>query len=64
MDVRILRLPDVQEKTGLSRSTIYRLEAEGRAPRRIKLGAHSTGWIEAEWNCWLAERVTARERVA
>ena len=63
MDVRILRLPVVRQKTGLSRSTIYRLEAQGRTPKRIKLGDHSTGWIEAEWDRWLAERVSARERV-
>jgi prophage regulatory protein len=66
MDMRILRLPDVQAKTGLSRSTIYRMEADGQCPKRIKLGehAHASGWIESEWDSWIAERIAARERAA
>lgn len=61
---RVLRLPDVRAKTGLGRSTIYRLEATGRCPKRVKLGEHASGWIEAEWDSWIAERIVARERPA
>lgn len=61
MDMRILRLPDVRAKTNLSRSTIYRMEALGQCPRRVKLGEHASGWIEAEWNSWISERMAARD---
>jgi len=64
MDMRILRLPDVRAKTGLSRSTIYRMEADGECPKRIKLGDHASGWIESEWDSWIAKRMEARERAA
>ena len=47
-DLVILRLPAVQLKTGLSRSTIYRLEADGEFPKRIRLGKNSVGWALAE----------------
>lgn len=62
MDIRVIRLPEVRAKTGLSRSTIYRLEVGGHCPRRIKLGEHASGWIESEWDRWISERVVARER--
>ena len=41
---RILRLPSVMDRTGLSRATVYRRFGH----LRIKLGPNSTGWIEAE----------------
>lgn len=49
---RILRLPAVLDRTGLSRSTLYRKIQEGTFPRQIALGARSAGWREsavAEW---------------
>jgi prophage regulatory protein len=62
--LRILRLREVKAKTGLSRSTIYRLETRNQCPRRLKLGEHASGWLEAEWDNWIAERMAARERAA
>ena len=35
---RLLRLPEVKEKVGLSRTAIYRLIAEGRFPRQVCIG--------------------------
>lgn len=63
-ELQILRLPDVRAKTGLSRSTIYRLEASGHCPRRMKLGEHSRGWLASEWDAWIAERIAERERAS
>jgi prophage regulatory protein len=53
---RVLRLPQVCHKIGLCRSMIYRLESEGRFPRRIKLGVRAVGWIESEVEAWIRER--------
>lgn len=50
----ILRLPAVKLKTQLSRSTIYRLEAEGKFPRRVRLGENATGWYAHEIDEYLA----------
>ncbi len=54
---RFLRLPEVMERTGLSRSTIYVRLAEGRFPRPVALGGRAVGWIEAEIDEWVRERI-------
>ena len=56
----ILRLPDVKARTGLSRSTIYLRLAEGSFPRPVSLGARSIGFVEAEIDAWVDERIRAR----
>ena len=55
--IRFLRLPEVMKRTGLSRSTIYVRLAEGRFPRPVALGGRAVGWIEAEVEEWVAERI-------
>jgi prophage regulatory protein len=55
--VAILRLPKVREKTGLSRSSVYRREKLGEFPKRIPLGARSVGWLAEEVDAWIMERV-------
>ena len=62
MSYSILRLPAVQARTGLSRSTIYLRISEGRFPAPVSLGGRAVGWVEAEVNDWLNEQVaTSRE---
>ena len=55
--LRVLRLPQVRQATGLSRSMIYQLEAERRFPRRLKIGARAVGWVEGEVQAWVATRI-------
>jgi prophage regulatory protein len=55
--LRILRLPEVCALTGLGRSFIYQLQADGRFPQRIKLGARAVGWLEDEVEQWVGDRV-------
>ncbi len=45
------------ERTGLSRSTIYVRLAAGCFPRPVALGGRAVGWIEAEVDEWIRERV-------
>ena len=56
---KILKLPAVIERTGLSRSSIYSYVANNRFPAPIKLGERSVGWIEANINQWIADRADA-----
>ena len=49
----ILRRPDVEAVTGLSRSTIYKWMNEGSFPKPVKLGPRAVGWREADINDWL-----------
>lgn len=53
----ILRLPQVTERTGLSRSTIYLRMSQGKFPRQVWLGARAVGWLEDEIDEWVGECV-------
>ena len=57
MATLILRLPDVKKRTGLSRSTIYNRVDQRSFPQPISLGGRAIGWIEAEINEWLSQRI-------
>jgi prophage regulatory protein len=61
---RMLRLIDVTHLTGLSRSTIYRLQALGQFPKAVKLSARTVAWMADEIAQWLACRVAARDSFA
>lgn len=53
---RLLRLPEVRARTGLSRSSVYRLAARGQFPGGVKLTPHSTAWPERDVDAWIASR--------
>jgi len=57
MPSKILRLPVVLDRTGLSRSTVYQRVTEGRFPLPVSLGARAVGWIEAEVEEWIARQI-------
>ena len=54
---RIVRLPDVMARTGLSRSTIYVRVGKGSFPKSVHLGARAVGWIEAEVDEWIRRQI-------
>jgi prophage regulatory protein len=58
----LLRLPEVQKLSGLSRSSIYRLEATGSFPARVKLSQRATAWRESDISAWIATRQPAVSR--
>jgi len=58
MSEKFLRLPEVRERTGLSRSTIYEYIKQRKFPSSICLGARAIGFIESEIEEWIQERIT------
>lgn len=50
---RIMRLPEVLNLTGLSRSTLSRLEKGGQFPKRRLLSARAIGWNQGAVLGWL-----------
>lgn len=57
----ILRLKQVKEITGLSRSTIYLYMKEGKFPKQRELGGErAVGWYSGSVFQWVAERQVAR----
>lgn len=53
---RILRLPDVLKRTGLGRTSVYKLMASGEFPRPRKLTSSANGWLESEVQDWIDSR--------
>lgn len=60
---RIIRLRTVLDRTGLSRSTVYRKIAEGTFPSQIRISVHGAGWRESAINRWIADPVGYREEI-
>ena len=58
--MRLIRLPEVQSQTGLSRSTIYLQVSNGQFPQPRKLGGRAVAWVEAEIRDWMEARPMAR----
>jgi prophage regulatory protein len=55
---RVLRIREVEARVGFKRSWIYDLERAGRFPRRFKItGGHSAGWVEAEVEAFIQQRI-------
>ena len=60
---RLLRLREVQARTGLGRSTIYLRISQGRFPAPIPLGSpHIVAWIEGEIQAWIEHQIAAARR--
>jgi len=56
-DKTIWRLPVVIERTGLGRSSIYQMIADGNFPESINLGPRAVGWISDEVDQWIQDRI-------
>lgn len=57
---RIIRKPEARQITGMSDSTIRRLEIEGQFPKRLRMGGSACGWLLSEVVAWLQQRAAAR----
>lgn len=57
MSLKLLRINQVLEITGLGRSTVYNYVAKKTFPEPIKLGQRSSAWIESEVNAWIESRI-------
>ena len=50
---KLLRRREVEEVTGMSRSTIYRKMDVGLFPRPVKIGPSAVRWKESDIETWL-----------
>lgn len=60
----LLSLPEVVAITGCSRSFILTHVAAGTFPQPVKIGPKKQGWIAAELDEWMRQRVAARPRTS
>jgi prophage regulatory protein len=61
---RFLRRPEVEQATGLPRSSIYERMAAGTFPKPVPIGPKAVGWVEAEIIDWQKKRVAERDSKA
>ena len=50
---KLLRFPQVKEITGLSRTTLWRLEKAGKFPKSRAISSRMTVWLESEVLAWI-----------
>ncbi len=61
----MLRRTKVEELTGLSRSTIYKMQAEGKFPKAIPLDDNGriVAWPSDQVNQWIEDKIKAAKGV-
>ncbi|MDY4368621.1 AlpA family transcriptional regulator [Pectobacterium brasiliense] len=57
MSNNLIRLPEVQRRTGYSKAWLYRLMKERRFPAAIKIGSRSIAFVESEVDEWIDQRI-------
>ena len=62
--MRIIRLKEVIDSTGLARSTIYKYIGDGGFPKPVSLGDRSVGWVESEVTDWILAKIEERDLAA
>ena len=60
---RFIRLPEVINRTGYRRTSIYQKVAEGTFPAPVKLGPRAVAWFSEEIEEWMDARVAERDAV-
>lgn len=56
---RLIRRQEVEERTGLSRASIYTMMDEGQFPRPVRIGKRAVAWRQSEIEEWMASREAA-----
>ncbi len=65
MSQSLIRLPDVQRRTGYSKAWIYRLMSQGKFPTSVKIGSRAIAFVESEIDDWVNQRIAeSRKEVA
>lgn len=60
--MRILRLPEVKQRIGLGRSSIYLAVRRGDLAAPISLGPRAVGWLESDIEKFIRERAVVSGR--
>jgi prophage regulatory protein len=58
--LKFIRFTAVRERTGLSRSTIWRLERVGKFPKHHQISANAVAWIEQDVVNWIQSKAGVR----
>jgi prophage regulatory protein len=58
--LKLIRFKTVKDRTGLSRSTIWRLERAGAFPKHHRISANAVAWVEQDVVDWMRAKASAR----
>lgn len=59
--MKLIRLKQVMDCTGLARSTVYKYMADEQFPKPVKLGGRVVAWVEAEIYAWVLAKIAERD---
>lgn len=60
-NIKLIRIKDVIDTTGLARSTIYKYVDKSIFPKAVTLGGRAVAWVESEVQEWILERIELRD---
>ena len=61
--MRILSFEDLRSEKGIpySKVDLWRLERDGKFPKRVPLGQSRHGWLDSEIDGWITARMAERD---
>lgn len=64
MSMKLIRIKEVMNRTGLARSTVYKYISQGQFPQSLKLGTRAVAWVESEIDTWINDSIKRRDEDA
>ena len=61
---KLLRLPEVENVTGLKKSTIYALMKQGEFPQSVQITPRCVAWVESRVLQFVQDRIAAADAAA
>ena len=59
--LKLMKIKEVMDCTGLGRSTLYNYISEELFPKPVSLGTRSVAWVESEVEEWILEKIAQRD---
>ena len=59
--MRLMRLEEVCETTGIKKTTVYKLIGEGVFPKPVSIGDRAVRWVSGEIDAWIMARMEERD---
>lgn len=60
--MKVLRITQVCETTGLSPASVYKAMRLGLFPRNVAISARARGWIDTDIEQWIEGKKAQKER--
>jgi len=56
--MKFIRRKEVENRTGLSRSSIYKRMSDGTFPKQQKIGQRAVAWVEDDVDKWMCSCIS------